>query len=298
MTKFDVRGAIVTHPWGSDPSHLNNVPGPDPFGNGSDIPESCVVDQLGDIYVGEARGQQRLLKFNADGELLATWNPPVGGIGVDWIDLSENQCTILHTSEDNRIRTFDVCADAGEEVGLDFATGLDGPCFAVRIRPGISPVEVMVACKTKVYRLNSSGGTIRTYTRADVGEPSTSAFFAMALDPDRESFWTGAFQTGNIYKIDIETGDVDAPIPFTPTFTAAPNGPSMAGLTVFGELTAGRALPAVGGTVELLGQSQSPGDASESSALDYAAPIAAAVVAAGAVALSAAGWYARRRWLR
>jgi len=51
----------------------------------------------------------------------------------------------------------------------------------------------------------------------------------------------------------------------------------------------------VGGTVELLGQSESPADASgSSSARDYTAPIAAAV-AAGAIALAVGGWYARRR---
>lgn len=57
-------------------------------------------------------------------------------------------------------------------------------------------------------------------------------------------------------------------------------------------------ISAVGGTVELLGQSDSPADASESSsARDYTAPVVAAV-AAGALALAAGGWYARRRWLR
>ncbi len=50
----------------------------------------------------------------------------------------------------------------------------------------------------------------------------------------------------------------------------------------------------VGGIVDLLGQSESPADASGSSARDYSAPIAA-VAAAGAVALAAAGWYVRRR---
>ncbi len=53
---------------------------------------------------------------------------------------------------------------------------------------------------------------------------------------------------------------------------------------------------AVGGTVELLGQSESPADASGSSARDYTAPMAA--VAGAALVLAAAGWYARRRWLR
>ncbi len=53
----------------------------------------------------------------------------------------------------------------------------------------------------------------------------------------------------------------------------------------------------VGGIVELPGQSESPGDASGSSARDYTVPIAAAI-AAGAVVLAAAGWHAKRRWMR
>lgn len=56
------------------------------------------------------------------------------------------------------------------------------------------------------------------------------------------------------------------------------------------------ALSVVGGIVELLGQSESPGDASGSSARDYTAPIAAVAVAV--VALAAGGWYAKRRWMR
>lgn len=56
--------------------------------------------------------------------------------------------------------------------------------------------------------------------------------------------------------------------------------------------------PAVGGIAGLLDESASPAEASgSSSARDYTAPIAAAV-AAGALALAAGGWYARRRLLR
>ena len=57
-------------------------------------------------------------------------------------------------------------------------------------------------------------------------------------------------------------------------------------------------LPSVGGIVELaIGSSDSPADVSDRSGSDRAGPIAAAV-AAGAVALVAGGWYARRRRLR
>jgi hypothetical protein len=57
--------------------------------------------------------------------------------------------------------------------------------------------------------------------------------------------------------------------------------------------------PPVGGTVELLGQSDSPADASDStSSRDYTAPIAAAAAVAAFVALAGGGWYVRRRFLR
>ena len=53
--------------------------------------------------------------------------------------------------------------------------------------------------------------------------------------------------------------------------------------------------PAVGGVVELATGGSAPAStASESSARDYAGPVAAAV-AAGAIALAAGGWYTRRR---
>ena len=58
-----------------------------------------------------------------------------------------------------------------------------------------------------------------------------------------------------------------------------------------------RAVAAVGGTAELLGQPDAPGrgEASASSSVPYAA--LAGGLAAGVLALAAGGWYARRRWM-
>ena len=56
--------------------------------------------------------------------------------------------------------------------------------------------------------------------------------------------------------------------------------------------------PAVGGIVELRSGASEPAAAGPgSSGRDYFAPVAVAV-AAGAIALGAGGWWARRRWLR
>ena len=51
--------------------------------------------------------------------------------------------------------------------------------------------------------------------------------------------------------------------------------------------------PSIGGIVELAADPEAPAAASGSSARDYAAPLAAAL-AAGAVALAAGAWYARK----
>src|SRR5262249_36960477 len=58
-------------------------------------------------------------------------------------------------------------------------------------------------------------------------------FFALNLDPDAISFWSGNDHTGNVYRFNIATGAVlqSLSTPFDPR-----GGPT--GLTVFGERTA------------------------------------------------------------
>ncbi|MBI2029133.1 hypothetical protein HYT02_01835 [Candidatus Gottesmanbacteria bacterium] len=206
MTKFDNMGGVLTHPWAG------------PFGL---RPESCVVDGAGNIYTGEVDGAEQIRKWDSAGNSLGSFSPTTGPRGVDWIDLSADQCTMLYTSEGSTVHSFDVCTNTQNP---DFATGLTGPCFALRIR-GNS--EVMVTCSTQTYRLDAAGNPMQTY-------PIGGEFlFAMNLDPNGTHFWTGGYSTRNIYKVDIASGlGTGAPV-----FTAAVVGPSLAGLAIFGEPT-------------------------------------------------------------
>ena len=206
MTKFDNQGGVLTHPWAG------------PFGVN---PESCVVDGAGNIYTGEVDGAELIRKWDAVGNPLDTFAPATGPRGVDWIDLAADQCTMFYTSEGNEVHSYDVCTDTQL---ADFATGLVGPCFALRIRAND---EVMVTCRTKTYRLDSTGTEIQNYPIA--GE----SLFAMNLDPNGTHFWTGGYTSRNIYKVDIATGVGTG----APVFTAAAVGPSLAGLAIFGEPT-------------------------------------------------------------
>ncbi len=212
MSKFDNNGGLLVHPWGG-PFHTH--------------PESVVIDGAGNIYVGEVDGgPPHIHKFDAAGNLLATFTPATENRGIDWIDLAADQCTMFYTSEGSLIKRFDVCTDTQLP---DFAVLPTSPAYALRIR---SNGEVLVAATAAVHRLDATGAVIQNYTAASVGE--ISPFFALNLDPDNSSFWTAGYFSGNIYQIDIATGALLS------SFNAPPN-PTLAGLAIFGEPTVAQA---------------------------------------------------------
>jgi len=205
MNKFDRNGNLLNGNFGS--------------GFNGD-PESCIVNKLDQIYVGQADGTRNVLKFSASGALLATYSPATENRGTDWIDLAADQKTLFYTSESSTIKRFNVETRAQLP---DFASGLGGPCYSLHIRQN---GEVLVACSDKVKRLNSSGAVIQTYD-----PPHTSLLFAMSLDPDGTSFWTADYSDGQVFRVDISSGNV------LTVFDSARNI-SVAGLVVVGEITA------------------------------------------------------------
>ena len=98
----------------------------------------------------------------------------------------------------------------------------------------------MVACTKGVHYLAPNGTVIRTYLTSeytyaegvDESEFHDSFFFAMNLDPDGTSFWTGGLLSGNIYRIDIDTGNQIT------TFNAGINT-ILGGLAIVGEILVG-----------------------------------------------------------
>jgi len=196
------------------------------FGSGYNLhPESIVFDKSGNVYVGQADGSGQVLKFDATGRLLDAYSPQRERRGTDWIDLAADQCTLRYTSEGSSIKSFNICTKTQL---TDFATGLSAPCYGHRIRPN---AEELVACTSRVYRLNSSGGVIQTYQLA-----GTSLLFALNLDPDNKTFWTADLLNGTVFRIDIATGTI------VKQFNAG-IFLSLGGLTIVGEITAAITVP-------------------------------------------------------
>jgi hypothetical protein len=86
-----------------------------------------------------------------------------------------------------------------------------------------------VANFTSIKRLNALGAVVQTYDVA--GEDS---WFALNLDPNGTSFWSGGLNTSNFYRFNILTGAVEV----GPINTGAPGG-TMGGICVKGEPVAG-----------------------------------------------------------
>ena len=231
----------------------------------SEHPESCVVDSNGFVYVGSvdaAPGDPMLRQYDLDGQLLTSFTPEIEDRGIDWIDLAADRCTLFYTSEGSRVLRFDVCT--GQQLP-DFATGLDDPLFALRIRPN---GEVMVASFDRVYRLSPTGQVAATYL------DHLGGFFGLNLDPDGTSFWTAVYHGGRIYRVDIETGEVLS------TFQPGPLVGPLSGLAIVGELTAagnraptanagGDQAAVVGDTITLDASGSSDPDAADTLTYDW-----------------------------
>ena len=205
VSKFNNLGGGLQFPW----------VGSDTFGE--EHPESCVVDNQQHIFVGSV-DPGGLREFDSSGTLLKTFVASAEDRGIDWIDLSGDQCTMLYTSEGPSIKAYDVCNNTQLN---DFADGLPAPCYELRIlRDG----RVAVACSSEVVLLSSTGSVVGTYSAASLGDGG--GLFAFNLTPDNSAFWTADLGTGDIWKVRFSDGAV---------LTHVAGGDGVSGLAVFGE---------------------------------------------------------------
>ena len=221
VTAFDVLGPVgsVTKFAGPGDPHTNlGIFGSFPIG---DIPNSILFDSSGNAYVAVFFGGIR--KFDATGALLKQFEAPPVQFFPDWIDLAVDQTTMFYTSRDiEQILRHDVGSD-------DPLANFPFPeaCFGARshglslLPPRDGSGGLLVVHTGIVFRLDGSGTTVQTYTAP--GE----SFFALTLDPNGTSFWSGGGATSNFYRFNITTGTVE----LGPINTGA--GVNVGGLVVF-----------------------------------------------------------------
>jgi len=219
---FDSSHNLYVTDFGSDISEFNsggNLVNPTFVSSYLGSAESCTFNAAGDMFVG-APEKPQIIEYNPSGTQINSFSvatdPTSGTNGTDWVDLKADDCTLLYADEGSQIKSFNVCTNTQNP---DFADGLPNPCFELRVRPN---GEVIVACASEAVRLSSTGTVLQTYPVT-----GSSELFAMNLDPDNTTFWTGDIGNGEISHVDIATGDVLS------QFNSAPNT-SLAGLSIVG----------------------------------------------------------------
>ncbi len=185
------------------------------FGSGYGTPESILFDVAGNAYVGNTSNGIR--KYSSTGTFIST---SYAG-RVDWMDLAADGCTMLRTTEGSSIERHNVCTNSALSA---FTTATGGNAFALRIRQN---GEVLLANRFNVKRFSAAGALLQTYTVA-----AENSWFALNLSLDGTSFWSANFNTANVYRIDIATGNV------LTSFNTGTGANTVFGLSVFGEYQA------------------------------------------------------------
>ena len=217
---FDAQGNFYVTDDDGNGDNLSQVSEFDPTGtqiatfSGLQNPTSIAFDNSGDMYVGQQL-TANIAEFSPGGTRLPDIGPLAHDFspGVDWIDLSSDECTLYYTSEGTQIFTYNKC------------TGTQGPVFnqvpfpstqTVAGQPQLNQAfelkilangDVLVADSGADLLLDSSGNVIQTYSCASM--PGCGGqLFAMSVDPSGTSFWTGDSASGDIYQVNLASGAI------------------------------------------------------------------------------------------
>ena len=224
ITKFDSSGNVLAATWAT--------------GLGS--PESCVRNAAGHFFISQVGGGG-IREVDAAGATVATY---LAG-RTDWIDLASDQCTMFISDESATIKRWNVCTNLAM---ANFAT-LTGSCTGLRVRAALG--DLLVACGDRVYHLDSLGAQLPSYMGVPSFGAAQSDLFALNLDPDATTFWTGSIGSNNVFRVNIATGAL------VNTFTVVTSG-GLFGLAVFGEITAAQPSPSPSPVASVAAASPSP----------------------------------------
>jgi len=154
------------------------------------------------MLVGDA-GQNVINQYNSSGGLINSYTVAIENRGTDWVDLQPDQHTVYYTSEGSSILSYDISGPGHQNP--NFFSGLPGAAaYALRtVLSGAFAGDVLVADSSAAL-LVSPSGIVKTYTLPGNG----GGDFSLNLDPTGTAFWTGDFTSGDVWEVDIATGNI------------------------------------------------------------------------------------------
>jgi DNA-binding beta-propeller fold protein YncE len=169
------------------------------FGSGYNEPESILFNKAGDAYVTSVGGNG-IQHFDSAGNSLGSI---ISGTRTDWQDLSADGVTMFYTDESSTIHRVDVSTNTQLS---DFGSTFGSRGFALREIPvGALAGDILVAAGNQISLLSSSDALLKSYTDP---QGLNGLWFALNLDPNGTSFWSGDARNGEIAQFDIATGAV------------------------------------------------------------------------------------------
>ena len=185
----------------------------------------------GDFYVGTSSSNNMdVVHYDSTGvfQQIFVLEPDSNYSGSDLIfgmDLASDQHTIYYspisfgfTAQSSVIKRFDVANNQQLE---DWAVVDGWSGEIVLLPPKDGSGGLLISQFTEIKRLDANGDLVRTYTvpippedPSGVGfcngAAGQQALWELALDPNGTSFWTIDFCRANLFKINIETGAIEA----------------------------------------------------------------------------------------
>jgi hypothetical protein len=161
-------------------------------------PHTIDFDAAGAAYVGQAGCRRTILKFGLTANDPTEHTVAVENIGVFWMDLAGDNCTMFYTSVGPNVKRYDMCTDTQLP---DFNAGALPGAFTHDLRV-LPDGGVLVSNADVIARLDQAGVVTRTYS-----VPGEGALWAgLDLADDGTTFWAANYHTSNIHKFDLNDG--------------------------------------------------------------------------------------------
>jgi hypothetical protein len=127
-------------------------------------------------------------------------NNIIAGTRSDWEDLAANGTTMIYTDESSTIHQANITG-SGSHLA-DFGSSFGTNAFALRILPN---GDVLVAAGNEINLLSPTDALLKSYNDASLTNPS---WFALNIDPNGTSFWSGDDRSGEVAEFDIASGAI------------------------------------------------------------------------------------------
>ena len=186
------------------------------FASGLQNPLSLAFDNQGNLYVGQ-QTTPYIAEFSKSGQLVENIGPVATELsGDDWIALGSDECTFYYTTEETDILALQhVHQSAGAELQRRALRRPTTPRRGCRCRPSSSrscpTATSWWRTRTPTSSWTRTATCSQTYTCASL-PGCQGSLFAMSLDPDGTSFWTGDSTSGDVWEVNIATGAVEQQI--------------------------------------------------------------------------------------